>query len=110
MRISDWSSDVCSSDLLASPAGAVAVSVAGAVAVVAGAGVAVVVAAGASAGAAAGVCACAAPMVRSEERRVGNEGVSTSRSRVSPDHYIKKTRQHIRVKTPINSNNSYKPK
>src|SRR3546814_7193370 len=74
MRISDWSSDVCSSDLggggappdLArmnklrdSGVGAVAADVAG---------------------------AGTAPWTRSEERRVGKECVSTCRSRWSPYH------------------------
>src|SRR3546814_5693111 len=65
MRISDWSSDVCSSDLTimkyqvtASEYGACVLE---------------------------GACKAAA-LVRSEERRVGKECVSTCRSRWSPYH------------------------
>src|SRR3546814_18794850 len=72
MRISDWSSDVCSSDLRrrrtrTSRHGDVQHLVRTAVVV-------------------------GAPTVhrRSEERRVGKECVSTCRSRWSPYHYIKK--------------------
>src|SRR3546814_8837988 len=81
MRISDWSSDVCSSDLLSLllshlsfpdlPARAlesdwVEESVAG---------------------------AWTAPLLRSEERRVGKECVSTCRSRWSPYHSKKKQKK-----------------
>src|SRR3546814_13760961 len=34
---------------------------------------------------------------RSEERRVGNEGVSTGRSRWSPNHYKKKQQIHTTI-------------
>src|SRR3546814_15522868 len=76
MRISDWSSDVCSSDLYAkareiaeriaraAPLGVQAVLKATRLAAVEGEG-------------------------RSEERRVGKEGVSTCRSRWSPYHLTK---------------------
>src|SRR3546814_7523610 len=94
LRISDWSSDVCSSDLRASASRAACSQ---AVSSSAPAGVA------ASKGAAsltstAGVFARperehvhAGPghgdhVFRSEERRVGKECVSTSRSRWSPNH------------------------
>src|SRR3546814_3955573 len=83
MRISDWSSDVCSSDLRVAVERQVQSQVAGLV----GEGtlrerrrvVVVPVRAGAAlgAGAAGG---------RSEERRVGKECVSTCRSRWSPYH------------------------
>src|SRR3546814_1003346 len=63
MRISDWSSDVCSSDLLP-----VQRLHAGQVDAAAGAGEPVL------------------QRVRSEERRVGKECVSTCRSRWSPYH------------------------
>src|SRR3546814_20734837 len=74
MRISDWSSDVCSSDL-AGPGDAIPL----------------VAAFGllhqcAEPGSVAVVLQCA----RSEERRVGKECVSTCRSRWSPYHYKKK--------------------
>src|SRR3546814_17226892 len=108
MRISDWSSDVCSSDLRgildqrtfrhgeAAGAGAADGDVAGAAAVPAAAvrddhltaipghqhGA---VAGGQPAEAEAGVVAAVA-LDRSEERRVGKEGVSTCRSRWSPYH------------------------
>src|SRR3546814_15102291 len=97
MRISDWSSDVCSSDLGAGPC------------VVAELGVlqpALCVAAEIHAAAAVGTGArrkrgqaggsgevlrdTAVVTRRSEERRVGKEGVSTCRSRWSPYHEKKK--------------------
>src|SRR3546814_1163263 len=68
MRISDWSSDVCSSDLLAVAA---AISIFGPNS---GAALATVV----------GVLIEVPVMLRSEERRVGKECVSTCRSRWSP--------------------------
>src|SRR3546814_15766368 len=85
MRISDWSSDVCSSDLRGRKAGA---------------GVASIVrpACGIGAGVAApprnsGISGLPRPLEepRSEERRVGKECVSTCRSRWSPYH-SKKTK------------------
>src|SRR3546814_1903478 len=79
MRISDWSSDVCSSDLLALPAGEGGVGEKGMLRQV-----------DRRAGAA---FPPEAPVVfpdvaggRSEERRVGKECVSTCRSRWSPYH------------------------
>src|SRR3546814_15651650 len=97
MRISDWSSDVCSSDLIvvssrrcavtmisASPplfASAVAAAVAGAV-----------FAAGVAASALA-VGGVPVDCVRSEEGRVGKECFSTYRSRWSPYQY-KKRKDH----------------
>src|SRR3546814_7417328 len=84
MRISDWSSDVCSSDLMLRysrrmPFGtffAVSAALVAVLAVVlAGKGVAALQGAG------------WLPMaMRSEERRVGKECVSTCRSRWSPYH------------------------
>src|SRR3546814_1172626 len=87
MRISDWSSDVCSSDLRG--AGRL--------------GIAALSSLKASASSAAGAkklvrsVASTTPrmrrrMRRSEERRVGKECVSTCRSRWSPYHYKKKTK------------------
>src|SRR3546814_2353455 len=76
MRISDWSSDVCSSDLHAVPQqrGGVPFHQP--------------TAARARASAAASATASKASRIegRSEERRVGKECVSTCRSRWSPDH------------------------
>src|SRR3546814_15246887 len=77
MLISDWSSDVCSSDLLygvSVPVDRITVTSSGmqvimlAMQALIGVGDELVV-------------------VRSEERRVGKECVSTCRSRWSPDHY-----------------------
>src|SRR3546814_5022556 len=96
MRISDWSSDVCSSDLHGG--GAVALDDGGQGAHQVGAAVYVVVRAqrvGGHAGHRFGLAqrgqaapALAQPGVfqRSEERRVGKECVSTCRSRWSPYH------------------------
>src|SRR3546814_3055429 len=82
MRISDWSSDVCSSDLGGEVGAEPAVQVvAHAEAVEEGAGALLV-----------DVLVVLVPAGRhavrgsSEERRVGKEGVSTGRSRWSPDH------------------------
>src|SRR3546814_1444324 len=74
MRISDWSSDVCSSDL--AKAGAIGAAQAEAVV---------------DHPVEAGLVVPVAPeqviiRIRSEERRVGKECVSTCRSRWSPDH------------------------
>src|SRR3546814_15769367 len=78
MRISDWSSDVCSSDLL-DPAEAVeALELGQPLDLVRFA---------------AHVRAEHLPHARSEERRVGKECVSTCRSRWSPYHYKKKYKQ-----------------
>src|SRR3546814_4175858 len=84
MRISDWSSDVCSSDLLDGDAAD------------SGGGTrdGAVLCEGQSAGqSATGECKGCARIggsellrIRSEERRVGKECVSTCRSRWSPDH------------------------
>src|SRR3546814_4938196 len=78
VRISDWSSDVGSSDLPETlvlrgrPARATRFR-RGAIVAIAGVGT-----------------TCLAGAVRSEERRVGKEWVSTCRSRWSPYHYKKK--------------------
>src|SRR3546814_16842251 len=100
MRISDWSSDVCSSDLLRDRRRKVAQARAPAVA--AGKSEVEIIKPGCEAGAqrlppgAAFVVGHASqPLafeVRSEERRVGQEGVSTCRSRWSPQHHTKKER------------------
>src|SRR3546814_8516396 len=69
MRISDWSSDVCSSDLLSRTTGK------------RGTGDEFSSATGRRRAA-----SCPRPGGRSEERRVGKECVSTCRSRWSPSH------------------------
>src|SRR3546814_16446407 len=86
MRISDWSSDVCSSDLLQRRVNEI---------------VAMVLTAGQRARVApqewqmsADFFTQAHPDARSEERRVGKECVSTCRSRWSPYHYKNKEKQH----------------
>src|SRR3546814_14419125 len=103
MRISDWSSDVCSSDLmLAQPVGALK----GKIAVVTekmtrtqdGSGYGAInanrtrgpVEAARRGAVAYLVRSLSTADTRSEERRVGKEGVSTCRSRGSPSHYKKK--------------------
>src|SRR3546814_17871713 len=101
MRISDWSSDVCSSDLSFAAAGA-------ATAVQAQSFENLYVMAPANPGGgwdqtarsiqesmqASGV-AGSVQVERSEERRVGKERVSTCRSRWSPDTLTKKTDHNI---------------
>src|SRR3546814_4127884 len=79
MRISDWSSDVCSSDLAALADGPM--SVVSPLTAVLVAGIPVI--AGFFLGERPGAIALAG---RSEERRVGKECVSTSRYRWSPYH------------------------
>src|SRR3546814_18778212 len=91
MRISDWSSDVCSSDLHPVPlalrddhrllTGADRIQQQH-----------VVVPERQRGSAVPHVPLLAGQTVRSEERRVGKECVSTCRSRWSPYHYKKKTR------------------
>src|SRR3546814_21021983 len=88
MRISDWSSDVCSSDLLGRLVRAVAELTArcltGEIPAFAGMTTLIISVIPAQAG--------IPPVHRSEERRVGKECVSTCRSRWSPYHY-KKTKE-----------------
>src|SRR3546814_2600661 len=79
MRISDWSSDVCSSDLIVVLA-EIFMNLATVGAVPGVVGPDNVEAAGPCAGVRAGI------IHRSEERRVGKECVSTCRSRWSPYH------------------------
>src|SRR3546814_10118557 len=67
MRISDWSSDVCSSDLMTDPNWEPVMKLASAIVTNRGGR----------------TCHAA---IRSEERRVGKECVSTCRSRWSPYH------------------------
>src|SRR3546814_14500253 len=95
MRISDWSSDVCSSDLAL-------IGVCGLVGLLSSAGTWAVVWAGVIGFASAFILIwtlALPPMIaardevhrmRSEERRVGKECVSTCRSRWSPNHEKKK--------------------
>src|SRR3546814_15931207 len=95
MRISDWSSDVCSSDLGGPSRGPNPLG--------GGRGVHDVGAdqgrqgALAPSGGREGEGAHAGEVVldRSEERRVGKEGVSTCRSRWSPHHSKKQQRVHL---------------
>src|SRR3546814_4253909 len=68
MRISDWSSDVCSSDLSAQPAQGGMTLASNPIQLLIG------------------LLLPAVQKVRSEERRVGKECVSTCRSRWSPYH------------------------
>src|SRR3546814_1398016 len=80
MRISDWSSDVCSSDLMAQ---ALTVGTDDRAAI---GSVHQIVAVGDPLRAQDGQRDCDLGVVRSEERRVGKECVSTCRSRWSPYH------------------------
>src|SRR3546814_13722259 len=103
MRISDWSSDVCSSDLLESLKGAEIneakkILATEATAMCRGADAARTAAGTAMQTFEKGQISGDLPQVaapteglRSEERRVGKECVSTCRSRWTPYHYIKKT-------------------
>src|SRR3546814_3559867 len=95
MRISDWISDVCSSDLLDKRFEQMSRGTRTKVFLTAAAlgDPAVIVADGPSDGLDAPACAVLAEQfkIRSEERRVGKEGVSTCRSRWSPNHDKKKT-------------------
>src|SRR3546814_12445529 len=100
MRISDWSSDVCSSDLAAQPAGRLRVvgdargegvggvdqQVDALAPQVVGQGLDPTEAADAQAAGQGGRLLGAAGAGRSEERRVGTECVSTCRSRWTPYH------------------------
>src|SRR3546814_12879271 len=98
MRISDWSSDVCSSDLLRnriamapmtrefSPGGIPTAAVADYYRRRAEGGVGLIVTEGVAIDHLAAVDKMAIPRMRSEERRVGKECVSTCRSRWSPYH------------------------
>src|SRR3546814_3483688 len=82
LRISDWSSDVCSSDLAGSGAGAGCADESSVVSVVG----AVFESSASSFDSSVGVPVVESGAGRSEERRVGNECVSTFRSRWSPYH------------------------
>src|SRR3546814_16438306 len=115
MRISDWSSDVCSSDLLMKAAGAVGVATGRRW--IASSGVMSRLFAYANAfdlpiivhaedgGLADGEAATAGETAtrRSEERRVGEESVSTCRSRWSPIH-VKKKQEPTRTDNRANRN------
>src|SRR3546814_11233930 len=101
MRISDWSSDVCSSDLLPEAAATGFAQVADYRERVLGASAVPTLKARAEQASAMLSSAQPEPALallqqtlsdaRSEERRVGKECVSTCRSRWSPYHYKKKT-------------------
>src|SRR3546814_13825873 len=93
MRISDWSSDVCSSDLLCShrlaafPQADLVVVLDGGRIVERGSHEQLMLAGGLYARIYAAQAAMAQPEeARSEERRVGKECVSTGRSRWAPSH------------------------
>src|SRR3546814_11077145 len=99
MRISDWSSDVCSSDLLAIVVAFIVLSILRWRAAMIATGKAAErmfqLAEEADARKRmdkAGADARADGASRSEERRVGKERVRTCRSRWTPDHYKKTTR------------------
>src|SRR3546814_15101719 len=103
MRISDWSSDVCSSDLFLNPhvyldtvvlLGSLSAAFEGSERIAYGAGA--VVASFVWFFALGYGARFLAP--RSEERRVGKECVSTCRSRGSPYHYKKKKRDNFTTK------------
>src|SRR3546814_16661635 len=81
MRISDWSSDVCSSDLLASTRKA-----------------------SSKRASRTATTRFWARSRRSEERRVGKECVSTCRSRWSPYHYKKNQTSHQHSQSHIAQN------
>src|SRR3546814_20936222 len=87
LRISDWSSDVCSSDLITTrSASTIRCRVCPA------RGASPLTAPGATTAPARHRCRRPPPRTsRSEERRVGKEGVSTCRSRWSPYHNKKKS-------------------
>src|SRR3546814_1679381 len=84
MRISDWSSDVCSSDLYGLANKRVTLSTAGMVPMIDKLGELSDVSLAVS------LHAANDELRRSEERRVGKECVSTCRFRWSPYHYKKK--------------------
>src|SRR3546814_16589990 len=92
MRISDWSSDVCSSDLLGIDRIGIVYRERTQIGIKAVLGL-LRHREGAGQGELDRLGRMAA-QERSEERRVGNECVSTCRSRWSPDHY-KKTNHNI---------------
>src|SRR3546814_12489723 len=95
MRISDWSSDVCSSDLTKGP------SLPGRrLAGPAGSARSPAIPASPQKQRRCEACADDLREMRSEERRVGKECVSTCRSRWSPYHY-KKTIKENNVLSPI---------
>src|SRR3546814_18444478 len=101
MRISDWSSDVCSSDLLdavvLSPDGRRRLAASG-LAAINSAETATAIVLGQQ---------VAADLIRSEERRVGKECVSTCRSRWSPYHSKKKIKTKNKYKNyTINETNT----
>src|SRR3546814_12757252 len=108
MRISDWSADVCSSDLRATLTGvatendkeltALFDNFVGAIEVI--------IAFGQTFGAAVEYAGTFVPILRSEERRVGKECVSTCRSRWSPYH-SKKQKYNNSTTTYLPINTSY---
>src|SRR3546814_11210760 len=106
MRISDWSSDVCSSDLKDRFAGARHLRSALLRLAPGGRCVAIMPPSFAADGTAATgyamVCETANPRVeRSEERRVGKECVSTCRSRWTPQHSKKPPKHNNNNRPPV---------
>src|SRR3546814_20843755 len=95
MRISDWSSDVCSSDLHLIAVRAGDADGARSARAAHEARILVIIASFIGVGAA--LTRAAETDVRSEERRVGKECVSTCRSRWSPYHY--KTKHYSNTMT-----------
>src|SRR3546814_1870117 len=85
MRISDWSSDVCSSDLCVKSSSSSAIATSASPA--ASRSGSIVVSAGSA------ILPAHAAKPRSEERRVGQECVSSCRSRWSPYHEKKTKRK-----------------
>src|SRR3546814_11112198 len=113
MRISDWSSDVCSSDLRPPPSRFAVIERGGRLVIVDRT-------TGKTPPSAAermaehdrrmGLVAANRPEpVRSEARRVGKECVSTWRSRCSPSHYKKKLHKHYKARITQSSTIQYEP-
>src|SRR3546814_21028154 len=105
MRISDWSSDVCSSDLLAIMSLAVNLHASWifttndmiANAGIAVSGVAIIFFKSPLPDLLIGLVVAGIALKRSEERRVGKECVSTCRTRWSPYHSKKNIRNYIKT-------------
>src|SRR3546814_14831000 len=101
MRISDWSSDVCSSDLFVSQLLGSMVEIGEVIApaldLAARGDQRVVTLQLIGAGMVIEPGECGGSLWRSEERRVGKECVSTCRSRWSPYHEKKKTQKRERA-------------
>src|SRR3546814_16134418 len=99
MRISDWSSDVCSSDLIRTPGPNPAMKSSPTGTSAETANKIIAIEGGMMAPSSAADACSAAAKGRSEERRVGKECGSTCRSRWSPYHEKKKKKEQQRVQT-----------